>query len=181
MFCRALRSLCHDTHAEFDSTLRLPTAQTPKRICNRILRFLLALSAFSSLLCDFRFRSSVLPVSNNLSISKVPKFTLFKFVILFQSFMPFSNPLVLSIIYQLLLPRHYILITHCSCYFTPTSIFLCHFCYSHSTCLLPCHFLISTPFNHFHFPSTFFTLCLLTTQIKSLPPSHKLSSLLPQI
>ena len=41
--------------------------------------------------------------------SKVPKFMLFKFVILFQSFMPFSNPLVLSIIYQLLLPRHSLL------------------------------------------------------------------------
>ena len=31
------------------------------------------------------------------------------------------------------------------------------------------------------FPSTFFTLCLLTTQIKSLPLSHKLSSHLQQI
>ena len=34
-------------------------------------------------------------------------------------------------------------------------------------------------FSHNHkivFPSTFFSLCLLTTQIKSLPPSHKMSS-----
>ena len=52
--------------------------------------------------------------------------------------------------------------------------FLCHFHCSHSTCLLPHHILISTPFSHFHFPSTFSTVCLLTTQIKTLPPSHKL-------
>ena len=34
---------------------------------------------------------------------------------------------------------------------------------SPTNCLLPCHFLISTPFNHFHFPLDVF---------HSLPPNH---------
>ena len=48
------------------------------------------------------------------------------------------------------------------------------FCYSQTTCYQ--HTLRS----HSHkivFPSTFFSLCLLTTQIKSLPLSHKMSSI----
>ena len=55
---------------------------------------------------------------------------------------------------------------------------------SYATCLLLHHFLSAHPSLYFAaqqipkhkivFPSTFFTLCLLTTQIKSLPPSHKL-------
>ena len=53
--------------------------------------------------------------------------------------------------------------------------------------LFPNHLLSAHPsstlphnFSHKHkivFPSTFFSLCLLTTQIKSLPPSHKMSSI----
>ena len=43
--------------------------------------------------------------------------------------------------------------------------------------LFPLHLFSTTPLSYQHtllFPSTFFTLCLLTTQIKMLPPSHKL-------
>ena len=88
--------------------------------------------------------------------------------------------IMLSIIFLLLLPRRYTSIIQCNCYFTHTTFTPtcqhspCHFCYSQPTCLLPHHILISTPFSHFHFPSTFFTLCLLITQVKTLPPSHKL-------
>ena len=56
--------------------------------------------------------------------SKVPKFMLFKFVTLFQSFMPFLMPLLnimLSIIFLLLLSRHYTPIIQCNRYFTHTT------------------------------------------------------------
>ena len=49
--------------------------------------------------------------------SKVPKFMLFKFVILFQSFSHFN--VMLSIIYTLLLPRHSTPIMQCRRYSTP--------------------------------------------------------------
>ena len=55
---------------------------------------------------------------------------------------------------------------------------------SHFTCLLHTTFLSAHPSFHFAlqlFPSTFFTLCLLITQIKTLPPSLKLSSHLQQL
>ena len=41
------------------------------------------------------------------------------------------------------------------------------FCLLHTT-------FISTPFSHFHFPRCFSLSTPLTTQIKSLPPSHKI-------
>ena len=95
------------------------------------------------------------------------------------SFMPFLNPFVLSIIYQLLLLRHSLLslsvhvisLLSFSTYMHPTFYSKRHqqIVYSYTT-------LISTPVTfpllHFAnavvkllFPSTFFTLCLLTTQI----------------
>ena len=104
----------------------------------------------------------------------MPKFMLFKFVILFQSFSHFN--VMLSIIYMLLLPRHSTPIMQCRCYFTPHHFhsklstkslrlynFPSPFCYSHPTCFPPHHFLISTPFVptvvKIVFPSTFSPLC----------------------
>ena len=88
--------------------------------------------------------------------------------------MPLLINVMLSTIYMLFMSRHYTSITQCRCYFTPLYFhfnlstksmrfrailynFLSLFCLLHTTSL-----------------SMFFTLYLLTTQTKSLPPSHKI-------
>ena len=94
---------------------------------------------------------------------------------------------MLSIIHLLLLPRHYTSIIQCRCYFTHTTFT--------STCQqnrsIWCDFLrhfvihkplvISTPFVptaiKLFFPRRFSLSAPLTTQTKSLPPSHKMSSI----
>ena len=122
-------------------------------------------------------------LSNFLSLSKVPKFTLFKFVTLFQSLMQFSNPLVLSIIYQLLLPRHSLLSLSVHV-FTPLlfNLHAPHFhpkrhqqiVYSYTTFYQ--HTLRSTlPLNFFpllHFASAVVKLLFSLDVFHSLPPNH---------
>ena len=115
--------------------------------------------------------------------------------------MPLSN-VMLSIIYMLLSPRHYIPIIQCNCYFAHTtfpfnlSTKLSHFrpflrnfltpnCYSQTTCyqhtlLLLCLTTFPTNIKLF-FPGRFSLSAPLTTQIKSLLQSHKLSFISLQI
>ena len=135
----------------------------------------------------------------------------FKFAILCHlfchfilNFKPFQS-IMLSTIPLLFVSRHSTPITQCNCYFRPKSptplptstcqqnrcdsarfcaISFRHFVYS--TPLLSAHPSVILPHNFSHnykivFPSTFFTLCLLITQVETLPPSHKLSSHLQQI
>ena len=123
----------------------------------------------------------------------------FKFVILIQSFKPFSV-VMLSTIYMLFVPRHSIPTIQCNCYSVPklthtplsfnlstksmrSCTILCNF--PSPFCLLQTTF-ISTPFVllclttfptniKLFFPRRFLLSTPLTTQTKTLPQPHKLS------
>ena len=128
----------------------------------------------------------------------------FNFVILFQTLSHFQS-IMLSTTSLLFVSRHSIPIMQCNCYFPsqtthPTSTptyqqnrskslrfqqLPTPLVYSYTTSYQ--HTLRPTlphNFSHKHkivFPSTFFTLCLLITQVETLPPSHKMSSHFQQI
>ena len=126
--------------------------------------------------------------------SKVPKFMHLNLPFYFNPLMPFSNPLVLSLIRPLLLPRHSLLSLSVHVISLLSSSTYMHLTFAPNVInklftpipllsAYPSPYFASQLFPLLHFanavvkllfPSTFFTLCLLTTQIKSLPPSHKL-------